>query len=160
MPSDGVDLRPVSRLPRDVVAGLFLVLIAAAAYFGIRDLPIGDPSGIGPGLLPKLVAGLMAALGLVIMALGLTPASARLERFSLRGPLFVLGAVVLFGALIRPFGIVVAGPVAVLFAGAADPATRPLELIVFSLVLSALSIGLFSYVLRLPIPLAPFLIGY
>jgi hypothetical protein len=109
---------------------------------------------------PKLVAGLLALLGLFIMALGLAPGNDRLERFSLRGPLFVLGAVFLFGGLIRPFGIVVAGPLAVLFAGAADRATRPLELVLFAIILSALSIGLFKYVLRLPIPLAPFLLGY
>jgi putative tricarboxylic transport membrane protein len=160
MPSDGRDQPRVSRISRDIIAGLFLVLLAAAAYFGIRDLPLGDPSGIGPGLVPKLVAGLIALLGLFIVALGLPSTSARLERFSLRGPLFVLGAVVLFGSLVRPLGIAVAGPVAVIFAGAADRTTRPVELIVFALVLSALSIGLFKYALRLPIPLAPFLLGY
>ncbi len=160
MLSDGRDQPRKSLLSRDIVAGLFLLVFAAAAYFGIRELPLADPSGIGPGLVPKLVAGLIALLGLIIMMLGLSPASARLEQFSIRGPLFVLGAVVLFGALIRPLGIVVAGPVAVLFAGAADRETRPLELIIYALVLSTLSITLFKYILRLPIPLAPFLLGY
>lgn len=160
MPSDGTDNPRAFRLSRDAVAGLFLIFVAAASYFGIRELPLGDPSGIGPGLVPKLVSGLIAVLGLVIMALGLASTSGRLESISVRGPLFVLGAVVLFGALIRPLGIVVAGPLAVLLAGAADRETRPVELVIFALVLSALSIGLFKYLLRLPIPLAPFWLGY
>lgn len=160
MPPNGADQPRAFRVSRDIVAGLVLLLVAAASYFGIRELPIGDPSGIGPGLLPKLVAGLIAVLGLIITLLGLLSSNPRLESIAIRGPLFVLGAVVLFGALIRPLGIVVAGPVAVLFAGAADRETRPVELVIFTIVLSALSIGLFKYLLRLPIPLAPFWLGY
>jgi putative tricarboxylic transport membrane protein len=147
-------------LSRDVCAGLFLLLFAAAAYFGIRDLPFADATGIGPGLMPKSVAALIAALGLVILVIGLPAASARLERFSVRGPLFVLGSVLIFASLIRPLGLVVAGPLAVLFAGAADRESRPFELVVFSIILSAFAIGLFKYLLRLPMPLAPFFLGY
>ena len=160
MPSDSVQRTPPTRVPRDVVAGGFLLALAVAAYFGIRDLPMSDASGIGPGMVPKSVAVMIGLLGIVIVALGLAPGSDRLERMALRGPIFVLGAVLIFASLIRPLGLVVAGPFALLIAGAADRDTRPLELVVFALALSALSIGLFKYVLRLPIPLAPFLLGY
>ncbi len=37
--------------------------------------------------------------------------------------------------------------------GAASPETRPKELILFAIVVTALSIGLFRYVLNLPIPI-------
>ena len=160
MRSNGLNQRPTSRISREVCAGIFLLLMAAAAYFGIRELPLGDASGVGPGLVPKSVAALIAILGLVLIALGVPATSTRLEPFSVRGPLFVLGAVVIFASVIRPFGLLVAGPLAILFAGAADRETRPVELVVFAIVLSALSIGLFKYLLRLPIPLAPFWLGY
>ena len=42
---------------------------------------------------------------------------------------------------------------AVLVSGAASPETRPKELIVFALVVTALSICLFRYLLHLPIPI-------
>lgn len=160
MPSEGLGQRRSLRVSRDVVAGLLLCLAAAAAYVGIRDLPLGDPSGIGPGLVPKSVAFMIALLGLAILALGLPSTSARLDRFSVRGPLLVLGAVALFASTIRPLGLAIAGPLAVVIAGLADREARPLELVIFALVLSALCVGLFKYVLRLPIPLAPFLLGY
>lgn len=160
MRSNGFDQKPIFPLSRDLCAGIFLLLISAAAYFGIRELPLNDASGIGPGLVPKSAAALIGLLGLVIMAFGVSSASARFEPFSVRGPLFVLGAVVLFASLIRPLGLLVAGPLAILFAGAADRESRPIELIVYALVLSGLSIGLFKYLLRLPIPLAPFWLGY
>jgi putative tricarboxylic transport membrane protein len=160
MASEDPGQRPPSVISRDVAAGLCLCLVAAVAYFGIRDLPFHDETGIGPGLVPKSVALMIVVLGLVIAGLGMLPGSARLERFSIRGPLFVLGAVALFAAMIRPLGLVVAGPLAVIFAGAADRDSRPVELVIFALVLSASCIGLFKYVLGLPIPLAPFLLGY
>ena len=160
MQSKGLDQRPLFPLSRDVCAGIFLLIIAGAAFFGIRELPLSDATAVGPGLVPKSVAALIALLGLVIMALGISPASARFEPISVRGPLFVLGAVVIFASLIRPLGLIVAGPLAILFAGGADRDSRPLELILFAIVLSALSIGLFKYLLKLPIPLAPFWLGY
>jgi hypothetical protein len=160
MRSNGLDRRPIFPLSRDICAGFFLLVIAGAAYFGIRELPFADASGIGPGLVPKSVAALIALLGVVVMALGFSPASQRLDHFGLRGLLFVLGAVVIFASLIRPLGLIVAGPLSILVAGAADRDARPVELIVFALVLSALSIGLFKYLLRLPIPLAPLWLGY
>lgn len=145
---------------RDVVAGLFLCTVAAAAYFGIAHLPMQDEQGIGPGLMPKSVAMLIAVLGLAITAMGLASDRMPIMPMSLRGPLFVLGAVVIFAGTIRPLGLAVAGPVAVMFAALADRDSRPLEVVVFAVVLSVLCIGLFKYVLRLPIPLAPFVLGY
>jgi hypothetical protein len=40
-----------------------------------------------------------------------------------------------------------------MISGAASPETRPKELIAFALVVTALSIALFRYVLNLPIPI-------
>ena len=51
-----------TRMSRDVCAGLFLLAIAAFGYAGSIDLP-SIWAGVGPGLLPKLVAGLIAVLG-------------------------------------------------------------------------------------------------
>lgn len=145
---------------RDLVAGLFLCLVAAAAYAGLGDLAISEGSGIGPGLVPKSVTAGITVFGLLIAGLGLVPGNDRIAGFSLRGPLFVLGAVVLFAATIRPLGLAVAGPLAAFIAGLADRETRPGELLVFSLALSALCIVLFKYILKLAMPLAPFLLGY
>jgi putative tricarboxylic transport membrane protein len=123
-------------------------------------LPMYDKTGIGPGLIPKSVAALIGALGVVIMGMGLGAGRAKLERFTVRGPLFVLAAVAVFAVTIRPLGLAFAGPLAVMLSALGEKTTRPLELVVFAVVLSAACIALFKYTLRLPIPLAPFLLGY
>jgi hypothetical protein len=79
---------------------------------------------------------------------------------------FVLGAVLLFAATIRgatlsfaglsltipPLGLAVAGPLAVIFSSLADRETRLVEILPFAVAITAASIFLFKYLLRLPIP--------
>jgi hypothetical protein len=157
---NGLDPPHRRRIPRDVVAGLFLCIVALAAYAGIGALPISDGPGVGPGLVPKIASLLIAALGLFLIVLGLVPGAASLERGTWRGPVFVLGSVVVFAATIRTLGLAFAGPLAVIVSALADKETRVVELLVFAVLMSAFCIFLFKYLLRLPVPLAPVLLGY
>jgi putative tricarboxylic transport membrane protein len=83
-----------------------------------------------------------------------------LERLTLRGPLLILGALVIFGLAVRPFGLVVAGPLAIVVGGFASSEVRWGETLLFGVLMTAFCIGLFKFALGLPIPLAPWLLGY
>ena len=132
--------------------------VAAFAYWLARALPTGAGGGMGPGTLPKGLALLLGALGLALLLNGLS--SERLARWSVRGPLFVLGALVLFGLAVRPLGLVVAGPLALAAAAFASSEARWGETLVFGLLMTVFCVGLFKFALGLPIPLAPWLVGY
>ncbi|MFM9942360.1 MAG: tripartite tricarboxylate transporter TctB family protein [Hyphomicrobiaceae bacterium] len=158
LPSAGA--QPTVRFGREFGAGMLLVLLAAGGLIGSWSLNFGQMSGVGPGLMPQATAALLGLLGIVLLVQALLAGSEPLEAWSLRGMLLVLGAIGVFAATIRPFGLAFAGPVAMIMASLADPSTRPREIIPFAIILPALSIGLFKYALRLPIPLAPPLLGY
>ena len=149
-----------TRLSRDLLAGLFLIAFGVAAYVGLFDLATRDNGNVGPGLVPKVSAVLIAGLGVVIAIAGFLPSAERLQRGAWRGPIFVLGAVVMFAMSVRTLGLAVAGPLAVIISAFADKDSRPVEVLVFAAIMSVGCIALFKYALRLPIPLAPFLIGY
>lgn len=153
---------PVRRggIARDVIAGLFLIAVAVGAFFGTTDLSFGEGSTIGPGLMPRGVALLLGGVGVLVTALGFLGDRQPIGAVALRGPIFVLGSVVLFAASIRTLGLAFAGPLAVIVSALADRDSRPLEVIAFAVVLTVLCIGLFKFALRLPIPLAPMLLGY
>jgi hypothetical protein len=153
------DERPAG-LPRDLGAGLLLILVAAVGGLGTGDLSMTEAGGIGPGLMPRGVSVLLALVGVVVTLMGITARTARVRFGSLRGPVFVLGSVVLFAATVRPMGLAIAGPLAVVVAALADPDSKPLEILIFAAVMTVFCVGLFKYALRLPIPLAPMLIGY
>jgi putative tricarboxylic transport membrane protein len=148
------------RAPQDFAAGLFMVAIAVIALWQGAGLAAGTMGHMGPGMLPRALSVIALLLGAALVADGFLEKGAPLERWHLRGPLFILGAAVLFGLTIRPAGLAVAGPLAVIVGAQADPGTRPVEAAVFALVLTAFCIGLFKLALGLPIPLAPWLLGY
>ncbi|MFM8680868.1 MAG: tripartite tricarboxylate transporter TctB family protein [Alphaproteobacteria bacterium] len=143
--------------PQDAGAGLFLVALAALGLWLSWGLPAGTLRAMGPGMLPRALCVLVGAAGIGLVAGAFLAPGSRLERWSLRGPVFVLGAIVLFGLTIRTLGLAVAGPIAVVVGSFASPEVRLKEAVVFAIVLTALCIGLFKYVLRLPIPVFAFL---
>jgi len=156
-PGDRVEPTPRGAIksPIDFAGGLFLIALAAVGYIGGFNLPVGHLSGIGSGLMPKAVAVLVAALGLVLLLQSLLTEGDRLEAVGIRGPIFVLGSVLIFAATIRPLGLAVAGPLAVIFSALADKDTRPIEIVIFAIGITAACIGLFKILLRLPIPVFP-----
>jgi putative tricarboxylic transport membrane protein len=158
-PAESNEQTRTARFPRDIGAGLFLLAIAAFGYAGAVDLP-SIWEGVGSGLMPKLMAGLIAALGLLIAGFGFSPTAERLQRWTLRGPVFVLGSVVVFAATVRTLGLAAAGPLTWIIAALADKESRLFETIVFAFLMTALCIGLFKIVLKLPIPLFPVVLGY
>jgi putative tricarboxylic transport membrane protein len=83
-----------------------------------------------------------------------------LEPWSIRGPVLVAVAMVAFGLTVRPLGLVVAGPLAIVIAALASNEVRWVETIVVGLLMTIICIGLFKFALGLPIPLAPWLLGY
>jgi putative tricarboxylic transport membrane protein len=148
------------KAPQDFVGGIVLIAIAAFALWQSRELAAGSLGAMGPGMLPRGLAVLLGILGMVLAVGALLQPGEELHRWSLRGMVFVFGAVIAFGLTVRPLGLAVAGPLAVIISGFASEETRWVETIVFGLVMTVFCIGLFKYALGLPIPLAPWLLGY
>ncbi len=145
------------RMPVNLVAGLALVALGVAAWVLGADLPGSTGPMLGPGSLPRGVAAIIAGLGVVITVAALLRPERETVRWSLRGPVLLLGAVLLFAVMVRPLGLAVATPVAILVGAAASRETRPVEIVVFAVLLTAFCVGLFRYALGLPIPVAPWL---
>ena len=64
-PQDRAQRSSVIRSPLDFAGGLFLLAIAAIGYAGAFTLPFGQLSGIGSGLMPKVVAVLVATFAML-----------------------------------------------------------------------------------------------
>ena len=137
-----------------------MIAVALFAFWQAADLPIGTLGGMGPGMLPKSLAVLFGLLGALLVLGSVFEAGPPLERWSIRGPVLVALAIVAFGLTVRPLGLVVAGPVAIVIAALASEEVRWVETIVVGVLMTAICVGLFKFALGLPIPLAPWLMGY
>jgi putative tricarboxylic transport membrane protein len=141
------------RSPRDLVAGASLVALAILALLGSARLEGGTLRAMGPGMLPRAMAAAIGVGGLLLVLLSLLRRGPPLGRWPIRGPILITLSVVAFALTIRTVGLALAGPLVVLVSGAAAQDVRPRELVVFAVVMTALCVGLFRYVLGLPIPI-------
>lgn len=101
------------RAPQNFAAGAFMLALGAFALWQNAGLPLGSLRAFGPGMMPAILAGLCILFGALILASAFFADGEKLERWSLRGPLFVLGGAVAFGLTIRPLGLAVAAPLAI-----------------------------------------------
>jgi len=149
-----------------LAGGILLVALAALALWLTRDLDQGTLNAMGPAMLPRWLAIGVGLSGLALLAFAFIKEGDALERWGLRGPVFVIGAIVAFALTIRPFsfggglatpglGLLFAGPLAIILGGYATPEARLRDLVLLALSLTPFCMVLFGDLLNLPIPVFP-----
>ncbi|SCZ04589.1 tripartite tricarboxylate transporter TctB family protein [Microvirga guangxiensis] len=153
------------RAPQGIAGGILLIALAALALWLTRDLDQGTLNSMGPAMLPRWLAIGVGLSGLALIAFAFTREGEPLERWSLRGPFFIILAILAFAVTIRPFsfggitipglGLLVAGPLAIIVGGYASPEARFRDLLILALSLTPFCMLLFGDLLNLPIPVFP-----
>jgi hypothetical protein len=153
------------RAPQNLAGGLLLLALAALALWLTRDLDQGTLNSMGPAMLPRWLAVAVGLSGLALLAFAFIKHGDALDRWSLRGPVFVIVGILAFAFTIRGIsfgsltipglGLIVAGPLAIVIAGHATPEARLRDLIILALSLTPFCMVLFGDLLNLPIPLFP-----
>lgn len=146
---------PRVRAPKDFWAGLFFVFFGA--FFAIYSLEyrVGNFHRLGPGMFPLLAGGTLAGLGIVLIFRSLIKDGEPIARFALRSSGISLFAVVLFGVLIKPAGLVIATFALVVLSGIAQPESRLLHILALGVGIAIFCALLFVGVIGLPIPVWP-----
>ena len=145
------------RHPKDFWSGLMFLVIGLAFAGFAQQYALGSAQRMGPGYFPTVLGGLLAILGLVIAIRGVAQGGADgdIERFHF-GPLaIILGAVALFGFLLRPAGLVAALVVLIGVSAYASHEFRMREVIPLALFLVLLVLAVFIWGLGMVIPVWP-----
>jgi Tripartite tricarboxylate transporter TctB family len=153
------------RAPQSLAGGLVLLALAALALWLTRDMDQGTLNAMGPAMLPRWLAIGVGLAGLALFASAFIKPGDALERWSLRGPVFVIGGILAFALTIRPFamggfttpglGLLFAGPLAIIIGGHATAEARLRDLVILALSLTPFCMVLFGDLLNLPIPVFP-----
>jgi putative tricarboxylic transport membrane protein len=143
------------RSPRDFWAGLIFIAIGGGFILLAQQYRLGDMHRMGPAMFPTLVGALLAALGLIIALRAFALAGAPVPRFDARPVGVSILAIVLFGIALQWLGLVAAVAVLVLVGAYAARNVRPLENLALAAALIAFSVGVFVWLLGLPLPLWP-----
>ncbi|KAA2236972.1 tripartite tricarboxylate transporter TctB family protein [Salinarimonas soli] len=141
------------RGPQTLAAGLVMLALAGIALWALGGLSSGTARSMGPGMMPRGLAYMVAACGVLLLVFGIIRQSDPIERFSIRSPFFVLTGILAFALTIRVFGLAVAGPLCLIIGGLATPDARIKELVIFAAIMTGVCIALFRYALNLPMPI-------
>src|SRR5215213_2892501 len=133
------------RGPQNVVSGVALIALSVFAVHLVSDLPQGTLRAMGPAMLPRWLAIGVGFCGAFLLVIGLVRDGDGLEKWTFRGPVFVALGIIAFGLTIGQFALVIGG--------FASDETRPRELVIFAIVMTAFCIGLFRYALNQPMPI-------
>lgn len=146
---------------KSISAGAFFV--AVGLLYGntaLRTLPFGSTRDMGPGYFPILLSGLLAVLGVAILARGLLAGrDGRLGVVPWRAIAMLMLAIVVFATLLHPFGLFPTVALTAATAAMSVKHMKPMKVLAISLAIAVFCTLVFGYGVKLPIPILGPLLG-
>ena len=143
--------------PSDFWSGVMFVAFGLFFAGFAQEYDMGSAQRMGPAFFPSMLGGLLMVIGaaVAISALSGRTVDGRIERFHFGPIAWVLGAVVAFGVLLRPAGLVVALLALVIVSSVGSHEFRLRDTLILAVGLCALVLAIFIYGLGLTIPVWP-----
>lgn len=149
------------RTNKDLWAGLMYITTGAVGMWIAKDYPFGSALRMGPGYFPTVLGGLMVAMGLYVLALGLRKDHEKIQgNWSIRALIILPIAMVVFGFLMEEAGFIPAMLALVPISALAGREFKWLEVGLLTIGLLIACTAGFIWGLGLPYPLIKGLWGY
>lgn len=148
------------RNPKDFWSGIMFLLFGLAAVVIARDYAMGNAGRMGPAYFPTVLGWILAAIGAVALVRSFMTSGENVEKFAIKELLLVLGAVLLFGILVRGAGLVAAVIALIMVSAYASIKFRWTSSIALAVGLAVFSVLLFVKALGLPMPILGPWFGY
>jgi hypothetical protein len=139
---------------------MFLAFGLFFAVWAIANYQMGTAVRMGPAYFPTVLGGLLAFLGLVVLAMSVTVAGPKVDKFHFRPLLMILLANIAYGYLMKPLGLVLATAVLVFISAFGGHEFKWKEVSLLYVFLIVFSVLVFVKGLTLPFPLWPAVLGY
>ena len=146
-------MKPDLRNNRDFIAGLLFIVLGGLAAVLARDYPFGTTMRMGPGYFPTVLGGILLLFGVYVLARGIRSGEKVKGDWGVRPLTWITLSIVLFGFLLDRVGMIPATVVTLFVAAAAGREFRWKEVLLLALVMTAFSVAVFLYGLKLPYPL-------
>jgi len=145
------------RNAKDFWSGILFASFGAFFLVFARDYDMGKAARMGPAFFPTVLGGLLMLLGAIVAARGLTARSndGRIDRFQFKPLALVLGAVVAFGLLLQPAGLLFALAALVIISSFGSDEFRLRDVLLLTIFLAGLVLVVFIYGLAMTVPVLP-----
>jgi len=136
-----------------VFAAVFVVAALATGIHAYKTMVIGTAAAMGPGFFPLVLS---LVLGSLAIGVALAPAAEHAEslRFApLKAIVVIIGAPVLFGLTVRSLGLVIAVAATIFICSLASRFATVRSAALLAVGFTLFCVLVFSFLLKLPIPL-------
>lgn len=141
------------RNPKDFWAGILYLGIGLAVVWIARDYSMGTALRMGPGYFPTVLGALLAFVGLAAIVRSFLVPGERIGAFAIKPLLIIVGATLVFGAIVREAGLAIAIPLFVLLGASASTKFRLVPAIALAAGLTLFCIVVFVKGLGIPLPI-------
>lgn len=139
------------RHPKDFWTGVIFLIIGLAAVILGRDYVMGTAGRMGPAYFPTVLGGLLALIGLAAVIRSFFREGEAIGKMAIKETALIIGAVLLFGFLIRGGGMIISVLAIVLLSAYASNQFRWRYAIPLATGLAAFAVLVFVKLLGLPI---------
>jgi Ca2+/Na+ antiporter len=143
----------------DFWTGVMYIAIGGAFAAFATEYDYGTPQRMGPAFFPTMLGGLLIFIGLVVGLQGLAKEDphghSKVEKFNFPALAWITGAIIAYGLLLRPLGIILTNVVLVVISMMASHQFKWKEAIGLSIVMGIIVYGVFVYGLKLTVPVWP-----
>jgi hypothetical protein len=143
------------KAPRDFWAGLMFIGFGLAFALIAQNYQMGTSVRMGPAYFPTVLGGILAVIGLAILIESFALEGPKVPRFYFKPLILLVLAIVLFGILLKPLGLVLASAVLIAVGAFGGVDFRWKEVVILCVVLAIFSVLVFIKGLGLPIPVWP-----
>jgi hypothetical protein len=144
---------------RDFWSGLMFIAVGLGFSWGATNYSFGVSARPGPGYFPFGLGLLLALLGAIVLFKSIVtrtkPGEGQIGAFAWKPLLTILISVAVFGFVLPRLGMVITLPLLIFMSSWAGDEFRWRDALVNSVILTAMSWGVFSKGLSLTIPLWP-----
>jgi hypothetical protein len=142
---------------KDFWSGVMFAAFGLAFVVFARQYDMGTAARMGPAYFPTVLGALLLLLGVLISIKGLTARTddGHVAPFHFKPLILVLGAVVAFGLLLRPAGLLVALAVLVFISSLGSDEFKLRDVVLLAVGLGVLVLVVFIYGLSMTVPVLP-----
>lgn len=141
------------RHPKDFWTGIIFLSFGLGAVVIALGYELGNASRMGPAFFPIVLGGLLSLIGAIAVARSFLRDGEPVGKFYLKEIVLILGAVLLFGYLMRGAGLVPAVVLLVLMSAFASAKFHLGRGLLLAAALAAFAVVLFIKLLGLPMPI-------
>jgi hypothetical protein len=141
------------RNPKDFWSGVMFLCFGVAAVAIAREYAMGSAGRMGPAYFPTALGWMLVAIGAgCVVRSFFGSVGEAIEKFAFKELILIIGAVLLFGVVVRGAGLVVAIPVIIVGSAYASTKFTWKATIPLAVGMTVFSVLLFVKALGLPMP--------